>query len=108
MGLSWEEFRTHLQNDKVKAYFQALELDVSQAHSLFRLLDVDGSHEVGLEEFLEGCLRLKGGARSIDVNMIMYENKLMIAKFNECFARVHKMLTKIELNLGLPSLPFLS
>merc|ERR1719195_1301559 len=40
--LSWEEFSAHLQDDNVKAYFQALELDVSQARVLFRLLDVDG------------------------------------------------------------------
>merc|ERR1740121_618629 len=30
-SMSWEEFEAHLMNDKVKAYFQALELDVSQA-----------------------------------------------------------------------------
>merc|ERR1719188_947840 len=41
--LSWEEFRRHLEDPKVKAYFQALELDVSQAHVLFDLLDTDAS-----------------------------------------------------------------
>merc|ERR1712032_1508758 len=73
--LSWEEFKTYLQNSKVKAYFQALELDVSQAHKLFTLLDADNSDQVGLHEFLEGCMRLKGQAKSIDVNMLLYESE---------------------------------
>ena len=50
--LSWEEFGLHLQNDKVKAYFQSLELGVTQAHLPFRLPDVDGSNEVSFMEFL--------------------------------------------------------
>eukprot|EP00927_Polykrikos_kofoidii_P001271 TRINITY_DN10459_c0_g1_i7.p1 TRINITY_DN10459_c0_g1~~TRINITY_DN10459_c0_g1_i7.p1 ORF type:complete len:495 (+),score=62.49 TRINITY_DN10459_c0_g1_i7:970-2454(+) len=81
--LSWEEFEKYLSDPNVKAYFQALELDVSQAHVLFKLLDTDNSNQVGLEEFFDGCLRLKGQARSIDVNMLMYEcdkvfNRLLV------------------------------
>mmetsp|Transcript_58990 Transcript_58990/g.140856 ORF Transcript_58990/g.140856 Transcript_58990/m.140856 type:complete len:873 (-) Transcript_58990:148-2766(-) len=84
--LSWDEFEAHLQADEVKAYFQALELDVSQAHIVFKLLDEDGSDQVGLEEFFDGCMRLKGSARSIDVNLLLYENEKQTVKFND-FAR---------------------
>merc|ERR1719433_2565821 len=49
--LSWDEFEDHLQNPKVAAFFASLELDVSQAHRLFQLLDTDGSNEVGIDEF---------------------------------------------------------
>merc|ERR1712014_153386 len=69
--LSWEEFSAHLENRKVKAYFQALDLDVSQAHLLFELLDADGSDQVTIDEFLDGCMRLKGQAKSIDLNMLL-------------------------------------
>jgi len=71
--LSWEEFEDHLTNPKVSAYFTSLELDVTHAHRLFKLLDKDNSNEVGLDEFLDGCIRLKGEAKSIDVNMLVYE-----------------------------------
>jgi len=69
--LSWEEFERHLDDNRVKAYFQALELDVSEAHLLFELLDQDDSDAVEIDEFVGGCMRLKGTARSLDVNMIM-------------------------------------
>mmetsp|Transcript_33643 Transcript_33643/g.50201 ORF Transcript_33643/g.50201 Transcript_33643/m.50201 type:complete len:163 (+) Transcript_33643:2-490(+) len=80
--LSWNEFREHLKIPKVSAYFRALELDVSQAHVLFRLLDRDGSSEVSLDEFLAGCFRLKGQAKSLEVNMLLYENKRLFAKLS--------------------------
>merc|ERR1712194_347859 len=64
--LSWEEFEEHMTNAKVKAFFQALELDVFHAHKLFDLLDQDKDNSVNLEEFLEGCMRLRGGAKNVD------------------------------------------
>jgi len=75
--LSWKELESHLKNPKVSAYFASLELDVSHAHRLFKLLDADCSGEVGLDEFLDGCMRLKGQAKSIDVNMLVYETEKM-------------------------------
>jgi len=81
--LSWQEFKTHLQTPEVSAYLQALELDVSQARSLFELLDRDGSDEVSLDEFLAGCMRLKGQAKSIDVNILLHENRRLFQKLTD-------------------------
>merc|ERR1711972_77013 len=86
--LSWEEFRAHLENQKVRAYFQTLDLDVSQAHVLFELLDADGSNSVTIDEFLDGCMRLKGQAKSIDLNMLLYMNKKVfdqLSIFMRCY-----------------------
>jgi len=81
--LSWEEFKAHLKKPSVMAYFHALELDVSQAHVLFELLDRDGNDEVSLDEFLAGCMRLKGQAKSLDVNMLLYENRRLFKKLTD-------------------------
>lgn len=70
--LSWDEFKSTLEKPKVRSYFEALDLDLSQAHVLFDLLDTDQSGSVTVEEFIEGCVRLRGHARSIDVNKIVY------------------------------------
>jgi voltage-gated sodium channel len=71
-NLSWEEFASYLEDDRIKAYFQTLDLDISQAHTLFRLLDRDQSGGVGISEFFDGCMRLKGPARSLDVNLAIF------------------------------------
>mmetsp|Transcript_140331 Transcript_140331/g.448503 ORF Transcript_140331/g.448503 Transcript_140331/m.448503 type:complete len:262 (+) Transcript_140331:1100-1885(+) len=79
--LSWMEFRAHLQHPHVRAYFHGMGLDVSQAHLLFELLDGDENDATTIEEFLDGCLRLKGGARSLDMNMML----LMMRRMNDKF-----------------------
>jgi len=113
--LSWQEFECHLKNPKVSAYFASLELDVTHAHRLFRLLDVDGSGEVGLDEFLDGCMRLKGQAKSIDVNMLVYETERMSQQIsllleaqrcqvNSALEDIHKEFSKITSQSSLSSL----
>jgi len=76
--LSWKEFKEHLENDRVKAYFQTLDLDIRKAHTLFKLLDRNDNGEVGIEEFLDGCLRLKGHARSLDLNLVVYQLETLL------------------------------
>merc|ERR1719221_1746640 len=97
--LSWEEFESHMQNTKIKAYFQTLDLDVSQAHLVFELLDVDNSNEVTVDEFLEGCMRLKGHARSVDLNLMMLHQKKMADRIEKFFKQSNKSLSSISQSL---------
>jgi len=94
--LSLEEFRLHLRNKNVSAYFRALDLDVSQAEVLFNLLDQDGSNLVSLEEFLSGCMRLKGQARSIDVNMLLHENRALSNKISQLVSVVRLIVKEYQ------------
>jgi len=54
-----------LQNPRVEAYFQTLDLDVHESTALFHILD-DGDGGVTLDEFIDGMVRCKGPARAID------------------------------------------
>eukprot|EP00929_Paragymnodinium_shiwhaense_P107350 TRINITY_DN73448_c0_g1_i1.p1 TRINITY_DN73448_c0_g1~~TRINITY_DN73448_c0_g1_i1.p1 ORF type:complete len:654 (-),score=157.09 TRINITY_DN73448_c0_g1_i1:155-2116(-) len=73
-GLSLEVFQNNLSQKAVREYFALLELDVSDAWLLFKLLDEDESGLVDAEEFVAGCLKLKGSARGIDLAKLNYEN----------------------------------
>jgi Ca2+-binding EF-hand superfamily protein len=94
--LTWEEFHDYLHDDKVKAYFQTLELDISQAHVLFMLLDTDQNNEVAIDEFVDGCMRLKGQARSIDVNFLLYEIEKTLVHVEQFALSVEENIGKIE------------
>merc|ERR1712083_341068 len=72
-----EEFECHIKDDSVQAVLMALELEPSDAWALFRLLDADGSVTLDAEEFVEGCLQLRGNARSIDLAKQAYDLKNM-------------------------------
>jgi hypothetical protein len=71
--LSEDEFLSHLDDDRVQAYFNSMKLDVSDAASLFKLLDVDRSGSVEIMEFIEGCQKLKGESRTLDMHLMRYE-----------------------------------
>lgn len=43
---------------------------------LFLLIDADHNGVVDLEEFINGCMQLRGPAKSLQVARMSYENKI--------------------------------
>eukprot|EP00929_Paragymnodinium_shiwhaense_P022086 TRINITY_DN14217_c0_g1_i3.p1 TRINITY_DN14217_c0_g1~~TRINITY_DN14217_c0_g1_i3.p1 ORF type:complete len:655 (-),score=70.13 TRINITY_DN14217_c0_g1_i3:79-2043(-) len=71
--LSPHEMKPYLDSEPAHALFAALELDLGDVYELFELLDEDGSQFVDIEEFMFGCLRLRGVAKAIDIAKVQYE-----------------------------------
>mmetsp|Transcript_30990 Transcript_30990/g.69764 ORF Transcript_30990/g.69764 Transcript_30990/m.69764 type:complete len:620 (-) Transcript_30990:138-1997(-) len=80
--------REILENPQVQAYFQTLDLDVHESAALFHLLD-NGDGEVTLDEFIDGIMRCKGGARAIDQVAMHADIKLLDTKLSK-LARLMK------------------
>lgn len=78
-----DEVKEYFEDLRVQSYFQALGIDPQDTERLFHLIDDDGSGEISVDEFLDGCLRLKGSARSIDVHALMYECKRLQTRQDE-------------------------
>merc|ERR1719223_2064720 len=95
-NLTWEEFKDYLQDENVQAYFQSFQLDVTQAKTLFRLLDSDGSNDVNIEEFVEGCMRMRGQARSIDVHQLLYESQEVMRRQAEFMRNIEAQLMEMK------------
>jgi len=79
--ISWKEFQAKLEDAHFQEFLKNIELDVTEARGLFKLLDMDESDEVPIDEFVTGCFRLKGSGKSLDLASIMHENKKMIRVF---------------------------
>jgi len=71
--LTLEEFEKQLEDENVLTFLSTLELDINQVRTLLTLLDRDQNGEVDIEEFITGCLRLKGGAKSLDMAILQYQ-----------------------------------
>jgi hypothetical protein len=71
-------FEKTLKDERMQAFFSALELDISDVNTLFVLLDRDQTGSVDLDEFLNGCMRLKGQAKSLDLAKLQYEVEFVI------------------------------
>merc|ERR1712045_461456 len=69
------DFERYWRRPDVRTIFSVLELDIRDAISFYRLIDVDESNELEIEEFVVGCMRLKGKAKAVDMESLMIENK---------------------------------
>jgi hypothetical protein len=81
--ITWEDFEAHIGDPKVQAFFNHLELGGADAGRLFRLLDRNGNGRVDAEEFVTGCLILRGGAKTMDVAAVMLEQQIFMEYFAE-------------------------
>lgn len=85
--MTWEQFEGQLNNPIMEAYFKSLDLSVTEAESLFRLLDIDNEGSIEVEEFIAGCCRIHGPAKAIDLTTLMCQVMLLHRQW-----RSHAML----------------
>lgn len=75
-----QEMFEQIKNENVAAYFSKLGVDTDEVDKLFELMDEDRSGEITLEEFLWGCLRLRGQAKNLDVEIVQRDIGFAIKK----------------------------
>merc|ERR1712032_79095 len=87
-----QEFEAQLEDDQLHEYLAAVDLGKDDAKALFKLLDTDRSDCVSVQEFVEGCLRLRGPARSVALSALQYD-------FREYALTTDKRLKRLSLGL---------
>merc|ERR1719159_873551 len=94
-----------MQDPVAVAVFHSFELNVNQAEGFFELCD-DGDGRLTFDEFVTGMLRLKGGARNIDLVTMLYENKKLTDKMyglDQAIRTVMEMLSIESAKLSMVS-----
>jgi len=94
--ITWKELSEKMYDDSMKAYFSTMEIETDEAQGLFKLLDTDESGEVAIEEFIMGCMRLNGTAKSIDLASMLYENKKLHSMLHKYMDSMSSKLYHIE------------
>jgi len=104
--ITLEEFTEHLEDESIKTMLGVLEIEVADAIAFFDVLDVDKTEELDIDEFVMGCIYLKGAAKMVNVATLMRENKLMMSQSMKqgCKVeeRVAQLAEKIDLILYAP------
>merc|ERR1712136_572898 len=77
--MSLEEFEAHMESDELRVLFSLLGLDVQDAVSFFKVLDVEGCNELQIEDFVMGCMRHKGNS-TMDLECSVMDIKKMLKK----------------------------
>jgi len=94
--ITFARFEEKITSPAVRAYFEVLGLDVWDAWSFFKLLDLEKGGDVKIEEFLMGCLRLRGSARAIDVGKLIHDQTWLIRNQGKFQTFVEVELQKLQ------------
>lgn len=96
--ISMNEMRRFLMNEgkDLQRYFQALEISATDTVTLFELLDRDRSGEIDIDEFCEGCIRLRGTAKSFDINTLLHEQRRLREHLDRFLTHISKRLNIVR------------
>eukprot|EP00435_Cladocopium_sp_Y103_P005325 s1799_g1.t1 len=97
--ITYKMFEEKVGDQAVKAYFESMDLDVWDAWSFFKLLDLDAGGAVEIEEFLMGCLRLRGSARAIDIAKLIHDQAWLLKNQSHFWTFVEVQLQELKQQL---------
>merc|ERR1719245_2958388 len=86
--LSLEECAQMLESHLMDEYCKANNIDIHDVGVVFQLLDENSCGSVKLSEFMDGCLRLPGTAKSADVAKV----RLQQMELNQCMRELNSSL----------------
>jgi len=83
-NITVQELEEMIKDDSegAAAVFSAMDISVETALQLCVLLDQDGGGTISLDEFVEGCLKLRGNAKATDIHLLMHESHTNCHKLN--------------------------
>lgn len=76
--ISWTEFECMMQTPPVVAYMASIGLEVNEPRVFFDMLCKSaGREEVTVDDFVDGCMQMRGSATSIDVHRNCFQLQLI-------------------------------
>jgi len=93
------EFEEVIKRREVKAKLLLIDIQAEEAIDLFQILDVAGCGVLGCEEFIAGCLKLKGAAKSKDLLAVQISVESMAKRMehlNNCIQHEESLINKLD------------
>eukprot|EP00747_Dinoflagellata_sp_TGD_P165781 gnl/TRDRNA2_/TRDRNA2_187610_c0_seq1.p1 gnl/TRDRNA2_/TRDRNA2_187610_c0~~gnl/TRDRNA2_/TRDRNA2_187610_c0_seq1.p1 ORF type:complete len:578 (-),score=125.73 gnl/TRDRNA2_/TRDRNA2_187610_c0_seq1:134-1810(-) len=98
--LTLKEVQKAIEKPEIYNKLKMIEFPVEDPKGIFDLLDFDDSGEVTIEEFITGCVRIKGTAKSKDLLAAQVAIDMMKFKFDEFedeMATCQEKISKLEI-----------
>jgi len=99
--VTFEEFEHYLEVHEVQALFAVLGIEITEARAFFDALDVDGSMELEIDEFVMGCMSLQGSAKAVDMASMVRETKRVLRKIEVASKRTEARLKQIQNSMNV-------
>eukprot|EP00747_Dinoflagellata_sp_TGD_P103841 gnl/TRDRNA2_/TRDRNA2_169097_c0_seq2.p1 gnl/TRDRNA2_/TRDRNA2_169097_c0~~gnl/TRDRNA2_/TRDRNA2_169097_c0_seq2.p1 ORF type:complete len:307 (+),score=56.84 gnl/TRDRNA2_/TRDRNA2_169097_c0_seq2:3-923(+) len=72
--LTLDEFQAGCGDAELEAFANSLDIETSDLSQVFFLLSNQGRQAVDMDAFVTGCIKLRGPARSSDLNLLLHEH----------------------------------
>jgi len=98
------EFERYLAEDRCKMYLDSLDINTQDAWALFKLLDTDKEGTLDLDEFISGCLNLKGSAKAMHFAKLDRDNQSLRRLLDGCMEAIECRLNfLIDVSMSGPA-----
>jgi len=94
--ITLKELEKLMKDETLQAHFEALDLDVNDAWTLFKLIDQDNQHTIDIEEFVMGCMKLRGTAKTMDMARLQADNRWLMKRLSRFKHTVDQKLERIH------------
>merc|ERR1711933_545950 len=91
-----DELEDMHQRSDFHAYFTSLGLQSEDAWSLFKLLDRDRNGRLSVDEFVSGCLQLKGPATAIQCAILENNHKMTRRMLQKVIAKLTFLTESVD------------
>lgn len=94
--VTWEVFEQKLAEPELQECFEMLKVDIGEAKVLFELIDADHSGSVDAREIVEGCLKLKGTAKALDMSIMLQTLNIFIEKVDSHVSELDRTVRTVD------------
>lgn len=81
--ITWQQIQEQKDRREMQEYFRAIDVDISEAQHLFNLLDLNDTGYISADNFLNGCIRIRGPARALETMLLLRETSRLSKRLDE-------------------------
>jgi len=95
-SLTRQQFHDQMRRPAVKQCCAKCNLDSSNVDALFNLIDVHHAGAVDMEEFIVGCMRVKGMSSEVDTGITVQETNTLTKHMNHAMKTLQTQVTTVQ------------
>merc|ERR1711988_1335400 len=97
--ISYEEFGEGLDSPEMVAFAYSLGIEVLDVKQFFKAISQNGTVAVDLETFVEGCIKSRGPAKSLDLVELMHLQRQSLSDFRSFREAICEQIDAIDLDI---------
>lgn len=98
-----EEFEELCYDEHMRVLLRTLDIEPRDALALFAMMDTDGTGELNLDDFIHGCITLRGQAKAVHMERSLLESKASMQALTLMSKQMEEMNSKIDSKIGTTS-----